>query len=324
MRIPSPRISSSARTVFPDGIEHPRFRGRKSGDGQYILCSREVVEEMLAQPRKAFSSPVYAIDISFLDIYGRFLYGGVTNSRLPQQIGHLLRVRVLQELELLAEQLQQHSRRGANKSVLRRLTRAEWREIKDTGMISHEGALALLVVPPPNKNPLSKQRPEPSTSSIPLNDEEANSPFTAKDLPVSVLLSVVKPSPDQEVNESQDTPNSFTRARVPLYNSVSVFPSRSQRTALYAALNRLLKAERRSRMRSQIRLRSHESPGGGNTAAGELKSSNGRAKGDGKGSHAYLLSSTSDTLLRADSVPLALALWRLRMWEGQGWVNNSP
>lgn len=35
-------------------------------------------------------------------------------------------------------------------------------------------------------------------------------------------------------------------------------------------------------------------------------------------SPAFLLLSGAETVLRADTVPLAIALWRLRMWEDEG------
>ena len=44
-----------------------------------------------------------------------------------------------------------------------------------------------------------------------------------------------------------------------------------------------------------------------------------RAKGDAKASHAYVVFSDAQSVLRADTVPLAVALWRVRLWEGGGW-----
>lgn len=41
-----------------------------------------------------------------------------------------------------------------------------------------------------------------------------------------------------------------------------------------------------------------------------------------KGPQAYLLRSTSKTLHRADTVPVCIALWRLRLWAGQGWSKS--
>jgi len=40
-------------------------------------------------------------------------------------------------------------------------------------------------------------------------------------------------------------------------------------------------------------------------------------------SHAFLLLSSAETVLRADTVPLAIALWRLRMWEGDSWERGE-
>ncbi|CAG8666532.1 11672_t:CDS:2 [Acaulospora colombiana] len=42
-------------------------------------------------------------------------------------------------------------------------------------------------------------------------------------------------------------------------------------------------------------------------------------KGDDNTANAYIVSSTSNTIARVDSVPLLIALWRLRLWAGQGW-----
>lgn len=46
MRIPAPRTGQPALTLFPDGIEHPRFRGRKSGRAHYVICRKDAVEEI--------------------------------------------------------------------------------------------------------------------------------------------------------------------------------------------------------------------------------------------------------------------------------------
>ncbi|PVG00949.1 hypothetical protein CPB86DRAFT_812792 [Serendipita vermifera] len=43
------------------------------------------------------------------------------------------------------------------------------------------------------------------------------------------------------------------------------------------------------------------------------------SKGDDNTCNAYLLVSTPNTMARADTVPISIALWRLRLWAGQGW-----
>jgi hypothetical protein len=96
-------------------------------------------------------------------------------------------------------------------------------------------------------------------------------------------------------------------AQAPLYHGLALFPARPLRAALHKALCRLLDAERGARSRAL--------PTSG--SSGYEKSP--RVRGDAKGSHAFLLCSNQQTAKRADVVPLAIALWRLRMWEGQAY-----
>ena len=99
--------------------------------------------------------------------------------------------------------------------------------------------------------------------------------------------------------------------QVPLYNGLSLFPSRSLRLKLYKALQNTLLVERRARWRQKTPSHSPYS---------RHKESTGEASREReKSSHAYLLRSDGNTIRRADSVPLAISLWRIRMWEGQGW-----
>jgi len=50
---------------------------------------------------------------------------------------------------------------------------------------------------------------------------------------------------------------------------------------------------------------------------------NKRARGDEKASHPFLLCSDASTVLRGDAVGAAIALWRVRMWEGEGWEEGT-
>jgi hypothetical protein len=43
---------------------------------------------------------------------------------------------------------------------------------------------------------------------------------------------------------------------------------------------------------------------------------------DDRTQNAYLLFSTPETIVRADTVPVLIALWRLRLWAGQGWEDG--
>ncbi|KAH9899733.1 hypothetical protein C8Q73DRAFT_787585 [Cubamyces lactineus] len=225
---------------------------------------------------------------------------------VTQQIGHLLRVRVLQELQLLARLLlrRRRSAKPDEPPLLRRLSRAEWNEIKATGVIPHKGAVAVLVVPPPNRDPVTKSRPTPSASPSPTPDALAS-----KELPSTLPLSVLHPTAEEERPPSEgELPDAVPPSRVPLYNGATLFPSPTQRAALHAALGQVLRAEATIRLMTRSRpvLSPQESAEGGPV----------RAKGDQKASHAILVCSDEKTLLRGDTAPLAVALWRIRMWEG--------
>jgi len=189
--------------------------------------------------------------------------------------------------------------------LVRRLTRTEWTELKKNGTIPFENAVALLVVPPLNRNPETKKRPTPSMSSLPEGGEVPVLSRQRTALPVSALhLSAQQNADDSKgVGVKLELP----RVSIPLYNGVALFPSLGQRAALHQKLNELLMVERRARWRNSTA----QEPSRADADAGQ------------KASHAYLLLSDSETILRADSVPLAIALWRVRLWEGGGWTAAS-
>lgn len=229
-------------------------------------------------------------------------------------------MRVLQELELLAQTLQTRPRRSTENPVMRRLTRAEWKQFKETGIIPYKNAAAVLVVPPLNKNPETKRRPTPSDSPQPINEEPH--PISDKPMPpVSTLHPITIPglSIDATVRTHQYLPP----AKIPLYNGIAAFPSRAQRAALHKALNRILAIERRARWREHGRLTDKRNVAAQAAPADKSVKEKAHARGDQKASHAFVLVSDSKTVLRADMVPLAIALWRIRLWEGIGWDKTS-
>lgn len=218
------------------------------------------------------------------------------------RIGYQLRLRVLQELELLTKRLIGTALDDPAATVLRRLTRSEWKVVQQTNTIPYKDAVALMVVPPVNKNPETKEKPQASAQldvmDIVQDDADSLTDSERPQPPLSVLHSVADNS------SSPLLPN----AQTPLYHGLPLFPSRSQRAALHKALCGLLEVERRARSRAL-------------SAPGSPKhfEKSPRARGDAKGSHAFLLCSNQHTAKRADAVPLAIALWRLRMWEGQAY-----
>jgi hypothetical protein len=224
---------------------------------------------------------------------------------LALRIGYQLRLRVLQELELLTKRLSGRALDDPAATVLRRLTRSEWKIVQQTNTIPYKDAVALIVVPPVNKNPATKEKPQASAQldimDIVQDDAGSLEHSERPRLPLSVLHPVT------------DEPSSslLPNAQTPFYHGISLFPSRPQRAALHKALCGLLEVERRMRSRALS--------ASGSSDHSEKSS---RAHGDAKGSHAFLLCSNQHTAKRADVVPLAIALWRLRMWEGQAYAGE--
>ncbi|KAI0677408.1 hypothetical protein C8Q78DRAFT_1002640 [Trametes maxima] len=294
MLLPGPPSERPKCAFLPDGIEHPSFSRSVGGHSSYILCLKGVVRSAREK-----------------GTYKRFMPDGVLpmnmHPHVLQQIGHTLRVRVLQELQLLARSLlrRRRSARPDEPPLLRRLTRAEWKEIQATGVVPFKNAVAVLVVPPPNKDPETKTRPVPETSALPTTENLAPG-APPKALPLSVMHST---ETDETPRHNGGLPDTVSTSRVPLYNGVSLFPSRAQRAALYAALGEVLRAERTTRFAAAT---SKSAPGYEHPSGSVAQ----RPKGDQKASHAILVCSDEQTLLKADTVPLAIALWRIRMWEG--------
>ncbi|KIK48693.1 hypothetical protein CY34DRAFT_579201 [Suillus luteus UH-Slu-Lm8-n1] len=160
-----------------------------------------------------------------------------------------------------------------------------------------------MVVPPVNQNPETKEKqqssPQLDIADIVQSDSDSSETSLRRLLPLSIL----HPITSDDIGSPQ-----LPIAQAPLYHGLSLFPARPLRAALHKALCKLLDAERKARSRSL-------------QASGsfEHEKSPPRVRGDAKGSHAFLLCSNQQTAKRADVVPLAIALWRLRMWEGQAY-----
>jgi hypothetical protein len=45
MRLPAPRVAGEGQSLLPDGLEHRRFKNRKSGAGHYILCWKAALQQ---------------------------------------------------------------------------------------------------------------------------------------------------------------------------------------------------------------------------------------------------------------------------------------
>jgi hypothetical protein len=289
MRVSASRLSIESNAsgikglLAPDGLLHSKYTHRKAGRASYILCWRPAVIKLQKGGFKRISP-----HLTF-------------SPRLPDYIAHLLRLRVLQEFELLAERLEYRvktfkQQKAYSTVILRRLTRAEWGLMRSSGLIPYQNALAVLIVPPVNKDVVTQTRPKGSMSAAPTEVDDHTKPATR---PLSVLM---------PASQNMDT-ELAPQVVVPLYNGTTAFPDRFQRSALYSILVRILVSERFEKKKRQLRDAGTSPP-----RNEEVESS--------KASHAFLLCSDEDTGKRGDVAGVARALWRLRMFEGEGWEHS--
>ena len=228
-------------------------------------------------------------------------------SSLPEYISHLLRLRILQELELLAERLQARPQGAAESPLLRRLTWKELSAIRAGKPVQDGDAVAILIVPPLNRDPATKKRPLPNASPLPEPLPEQPTTFKRDPPPLSTMCHALSSE------DYQGFPDVVTPMKVPLYNGVTLFPSKTQRAALHEWLCKLLMIERRARWRQH-----------GPASTSELDTNRSVPHHPRRpASPAFLLLSGTETVLRADTVPLAIALWRLRMWEDGSWERGA-
>ena len=294
---------------MPDGLQHSKFRQRKGQRAMYITCWKDLFSPNNLNRGKPKSSPNSSPHDSLA--HSPHAPNATFHKHLAMQIEHHLRVRVIQELQLLAKALPRRLKKNEPEpAILRRLTRAEFRELRETGVIPHPDAVAVLVVPPVNRHPAARVRPVPSMQPEIVEGVQSSSDTSAtlrkRPLPLSTMHCIQLEPPQQvELSFASLVPN----AQVPLYNGLSMFPSASQRAALHKSLCQVLEAERRSRSRKPSAR--NDSRDGGPASSGD------------KGSHAFLLISNERTVKRADSVALSIALWRLRMWQGDSYQSQS-
>jgi hypothetical protein len=233
------------------------------------------------------------------------------SSTLPAYISHLLRLRILQELELLIERAQARPQGAEASPLLRRLSWREFSAVRAGKPLQDQDAVAVLVVPQLNRDPATKMRPVSNTSPLPpAPASEAEGQSHQEDpLPLSTMCHVLAPKDGQPEGLS----DIMSPMKVPLYNGIALFPSKPQRATLHERLSRLLMVERRSRWRQHGPIPT--------SVSGDDRPVTRRPKD--VASPAFLLRSGSETVLRADTVPLAIALWRLRMWEGDSWEGGE-
>ncbi|KAI5119517.1 hypothetical protein M0805_002453 [Coniferiporia weirii] len=289
LKLPYTGTSLMSTTLVPDGLLHPKFTNRVHGFGHYIACHKDVLEALRGKAH----------------IFSRIAPRLTLHSLLATQIGHQLRLRVLQELEMLSARLKAAPRKSVDDVVIRRLTRSEWTTLKSSGRIPWEGAICVIVVPPVNRDVQTKRRPQPDLGALPSEELNLDARIPGKERPPPPALSALtlKESPTYEEPLDFLEVTHLPHLRVPLYNGISLFPLQTQRAALHEKLCEALNVERSARWKEHKRTD--------------------KTLRDEKSSHAFVVFSSAQTVTRADSAPLAVALWRVRMWEGGGWGDCS-
>lgn len=183
---------------------------------------------------------------------------------------------------------------------------SEWIHFKSTGLIPWRGAVAIIVVPPVNIDRETGKRPEPRMVCNPpgVATVEGEKHWHAKPLPPLSSLHRSKDCDGYPLSDENIAPS----LQIPLYNGLTLFPSVHERASLYAQLSRLLRIERVARWRY---------PSLGSTMpAADKQNCNEQGRQYEKASPAYVIFSDAETIKRGDSPALAIALWRVRLWEG--------
>jgi predicted RNA-binding protein YlxR (DUF448 family) len=324
-----PKSTSPEQIIIADGVEHPSYKPPKCRRGFYVSCRRDAVVTLMERFLFKRFSPNLDMLPSAVD-----------------QVSHLLRVRVLQELELLTKRLSSHPCHPHPEStqqpsspyipIIHRLSRTELQTMLTTNALppkyEGKGAIAVLIVPPVNKDPTTGAKVKGDMGSSPLDDgsHPERKDFKSGFRPVSLLLSAEQwsisashniPSgrriTDSDPLTEETTPTLVERERLPLYHSTSLMPSPAHRVLLHQFIKQILNLERNAAVATRQRGLFEEE--GSQSSKGAACEHNEVLESSDKLSHAYLLCSHPNTVGRADVIGLAISLWRVRMYEGEGW-----
>ncbi|KAH7105432.1 hypothetical protein BKA62DRAFT_689682 [Auriculariales sp. MPI-PUGE-AT-0066] len=210
--------------------------------------------------------------------------------RLADLVELQLRARVIHELQEAVDQLR-CAAHPAKHSIApcSRMTWQSWEAaIESKALATNPGAHAVLFF---RESRIRRRRKQ--------------DPAAGPDVPPERAHLITLPPPEmpaitffQLSSLSDKSPHS--QYRVPVYDMLHYFPEDLQRAQLRALLGQLLKYER-----DALYLRRRKK-----TAGPSVKHTP---------SDAYVLLSSGESLLRADTAPFLIALWRLRMW-----MNSQP
>jgi hypothetical protein len=250
--------------LAPDGLQHPKFTAQRSNRSVHVVCSRQAIS-LITKNNKLEHLPSYV----------------TIPPNLANHVSHLLRLRILQELEVFLSQLEAKPKRDiATNPPIRRLTKEEWQNIEERRTIPQQDAVAVITVSP-----------------LPPDVEPSMSPFPLALDPDVGLNSSLIVADMYPVSRCSDIPSNFQyrdvlpSTKVPLYDSIALFPHRSQRTVLVRLLSQAQSIYETAQLRR-----------------GKLDVSSAY-------SDAYLLCSNSEIAKLGDMAAVATALWRVYMYE---------
>ncbi|KZT60733.1 hypothetical protein CALCODRAFT_83781 [Calocera cornea HHB12733] len=205
---------------------------------------------------------------------------------LPEQIYELLQRSVLDELAAIKDNLQ--STRAPYSPVVRRLTRDELQALREGSGVSLPGASAVIMATRINPRNRVLKQTEPST-----HQDGATLP------PVELPSLSLPPSTIAYTMPDLGIP----RPPIPIYNSLVLFPEVEKRQELMSLLANIIQAER--------------------SAERMAAASRRMARSSSKASHGYLINLDAASTRRASTTNLLIALWRMRLYHGQGWTTDG-
>ncbi|KZP00194.1 hypothetical protein CALVIDRAFT_324830 [Calocera viscosa TUFC12733] len=172
--------------------------------------------------------------------------------------------------------------------IIRRLTRTELQALREGSDVNLPGAAAVIMAT--KMNPRKKALKPTQESDRPEGAAEpAGVQGNRLSLPVSTTAYT---SPDI----------GLPRRPIPIYNSVTLFPDIEKRQILISHLAGMLQTERR------VRSKSLSLP---------------RQSSASKASHGYLINLDPTSTKGASTTSLLIALWRMRLWHGEGWTSGA-
>ncbi|WOO78398.1 uncharacterized protein LOC62_02G001946 [Vanrija pseudolonga] len=280
-------------TLIPDRIEHPKYKAKRPGSGVWLTLHPDVVNAVYS-PNGSLWRAVRSLDRDMR-----------VSRRLPEQIKHQLQNRVHQELELLRKSIVAVSRvpPASGKPSSGRLVRAlkpdEVDAVRAGKAPSGRGGRPLAILDFTRVN-------DHTPASAAVVAEYASAP--AEKGQAELVRGVSMPL----------LTNAKGEANVPLYPVKLLFGERA--ATLAAEVRAVLAAEEvyyaTSRGRDPAKARKNESA--------EAVAATEQVRHHRKEEEALLVAIQAPRIpgwKRPDdiTVDLAIALWRLALWEGNGW-----